>query len=261
MKIFLGELYEESCSFAPQKAGKSSFVFKEGEEILEHYRSADVNSQFAGFLDVLDDSPELELAATASAVSLPNGPVKRGVYEDFVARMSRFIERENEPAGVLLALHGAMEVEGIGDGEGELMGRIRDLLPDATPIVASFDLHAVITKAIIQHSTAISGYRTAPHVDMRQTGRRSAKMLKEILLDKTDLYLEGVKLPLIIPGEKAETSSPPLNELYGEIDRIEKENSKVHDVSIFVSDSWVDMKENGMTVTAVAETREEAKTI
>jgi microcystin degradation protein MlrC len=49
------------------------------------------------------------------------------------------------------------------------------------PVVASLDLHANVTRAMVEHADALVAYRTYPHVDMADTGARAARLLGEII--------------------------------------------------------------------------------
>ena len=75
--------------------------------------------------------------------------------------------------GIYLDLHGAMVTESCEDGEGELLERIRDLVGHAVPIAVSLDLHANVTRRMVDHASAITIFRTYPHLDMAETGGAS----------------------------------------------------------------------------------------
>jgi microcystin degradation protein MlrC len=74
-----------------------------------------------------------------------------------------------------------MVVETYDDGEGELLRRVRDAVGPRVPVVASLDLHANVTRAMIERSDALVAYRTYPHVDMAETGARAARLLHQML--------------------------------------------------------------------------------
>ena len=76
-----------------------------------------------------------------------------------------------------------MVTEHFDDGEGELLSRVRRAVGNRIPIVASLDLHANVTKAMVKHCDAMVSYRTYPHVDMAASGERAAHLLQRILAD------------------------------------------------------------------------------
>jgi microcystin degradation protein MlrC len=74
-----------------------------------------------------------------------------------------------------------MVTESFEDGEGELLARVRKAIGPDIPLVASLDLHANVTEQMVRHADALVGFRTYPHVDMAETGARTARLLKRIL--------------------------------------------------------------------------------
>src|SRR5438876_567004 len=67
------------------------------------------------------------------------------------------------------------------DGEGELLKRVRQAVGPRVPIVASLDLHANVTRAMVERADALVAYRTYPHIDMADTGARAARLLDHML--------------------------------------------------------------------------------
>ena len=90
--------------------------------------------------------------------------------------------------GVYLDLHGAAVAENADDSEGELIARIRAVVGPKLPIVASLDLHANVTERMLQLSDGLVAYRTYPHIDMAETGARTAFLLAQRLDYETAPY-------------------------------------------------------------------------
>jgi microcystin degradation protein MlrC len=101
---------------------------------------------------------------------------------------------------VLLSLHGAMVVEGEDDADGATLEAIRRLLGPDVPLVVSMDLHANLTRRCIENADAIVGFRTSPHIDQGETGRRAARLLCDWLEGKTRPVMEFVKVPMVTPA-------------------------------------------------------------
>ena len=83
--------------------------------------------------------------------------------------------------GVYLDLHGAMVTEHFDDGEGELLARLRKVVGPRVPVIASLDLHANMTRAMVEHSDGLNAYCTYPHIDMALTGARAATLLQRTI--------------------------------------------------------------------------------
>ena len=54
------------------------------------------------------------------------------------------------------------------------------------PVVASYDLHANVSAANVELVNAYIGYRTNPHLDMRERGAESAQMMRRLLAGTQD---------------------------------------------------------------------------
>jgi microcystin degradation protein MlrC len=86
--------------------------------------------------------------------------------------------REGLPAdGVILHLHGAASATGEDDVEGALIEMVRTELAFTGRLVVSLDLHANVTRRMLSHADALTAYRTKPHTDFVETGRRAAHLL------------------------------------------------------------------------------------
>ena len=49
------------------------------------------------------------------------------------------------------------------------------------PVVASLDLHANVSHAMLREADALVVYRTYPHVDMAETGARAADLVSTLM--------------------------------------------------------------------------------
>src|SRR5690606_24492593 len=125
--------------------------------------------------------------------------------------------------GLLLDLHGAMVVEDIGDGEGDFLRRIREAVGPEAPIACSLDLHANISPEMVGHSDFMSAYRTYPHVDMRETGRRTAQVLFNMCRSGTRFAKALVQTPYVIPIPSQSTLAEPTSSIYTRLEQIERE--------------------------------------
>ena len=92
-----------------------------------------------------------------------------------------------------------MVAEHFEDGEGELMRRVRAVVGDRIPLVASLDYHTNMTPEMVRQATAMVGYRTYPHIDMADTGGRAARLLDRLLKDRRTLHKAYRQLDFLIP--------------------------------------------------------------
>ena len=123
---------------------------------------------------------------------------------------------------VYLCLHGAMVAEHLEDGEGELLRRVRALVGADVPVVASLDFHSNTTPAMVEHASALVGYRTYPHVDMADTGRRTARHLDRLLGESGAVHRAFRQLPFMIPLTWQCTTSDPMRSIMAMRDELQR---------------------------------------
>jgi microcystin degradation protein MlrC len=111
----------------------------------------------------------------------PSAHVTDDAFERISTRIADLARQAGTIDAVYLDLHGAMVTESFEDGEGQLLARVRAAIGPDTPLIASLDLHANVTEAMVRHADALVGFCTYPHVDMAETGAGTAHLLKRIL--------------------------------------------------------------------------------
>ncbi|MBA3848216.1 MAG: M81 family metallopeptidase, partial [Planctomycetes bacterium] len=181
------------------------------------------------------------------------------VSDDAFERMAAMIIAElatGAPVdGVYLDLHGAMVTASYDDGEGELLRRVRAVVGDGVPIVASLDLHANITRAMVEHSAALIAFRTYPHVDMDVTGARAADHLLALIAGRAGRAKAWRQAPFLIPLTWGCTLVEPARSLYARIPELERDGACVSFAAGFPA---ADIADCGPSVVAYARTQTEA---
>jgi microcystin degradation protein MlrC len=130
------------------------------------------NIPIAGAVKTLQELAH-ELVPLCWCSAPPSSYVERDAYEKVAGAILEDLASGEPLDGIYLDLHGAMVAEHHEDGEGELLRRIRALVGDRIPIVTSLDYHTNLTPEMVQHASAMIGYRTYPHIDMAATGSRA----------------------------------------------------------------------------------------
>jgi microcystin degradation protein MlrC len=149
-------------------------------------------------------------------------------------------------------MHGAQTAEGVDDVEGALLSIARGVLGDAVPIVVTLDLHANVTRAMVEQATAIVGYHTYAHVDLYETGVKAARLLLRKLAGTVRPVMAFRKLPMIVPAENMQTTSGPMHRLV-EGAKILERRGRALAVSIFGVQPWLDIEEMGCSVVVVTD--------
>jgi microcystin degradation protein MlrC len=133
----------------------------------------------SGFLKVMADSHEIVPLLWTSGGA--GGMVTRDAFERVAAELVGELSQQLPVDAIYLDLHGAMVTEDFGDGEGELLRRIRACVDPDLPIVISLDYHANVTPDMTDYVDAVAGYLTYPHVDRPETGMRAARAMQRVL--------------------------------------------------------------------------------
>ncbi|MBT8435168.1 MAG: M81 family metallopeptidase, partial [Gammaproteobacteria bacterium] len=147
----------------------------------------------------------------------PSSYVTRDAFERVADIICSGLRAGASVEAVYLDLHGAMVTEHYQDGEGELLRRVREIVGPAIPVVISLDLHANVTEDMVEHSDAMTIYRTYPHLDMAATGVRAFELL-EFLIAGHKLHKAMRKIPFLFPLTSQCTDFEPCRSLYGALD-------------------------------------------
>jgi len=141
---------------------------------------------------------DVALVPLVWGMAQPSGRVTDDAFETIASEIVQGLARahaERPLDGVYLDLHGAMVSERFEDGEGELLRRLREVLPASVPVVASLDFHANVTAAMVEHADLLELYRTYPHVDMRDTGARALRRLMALAAGAVPTPAKALRRP------------------------------------------------------------------
>ncbi len=244
--IAIGGFFHESNTFNPIITSQEDFLIYYGAEI---YANCDAYLQAKGIIEFFSGKPDCQLLPLVFARAVPNGVVDKALYLSLKAKFFQLLEEMPQPDIFVLALHGSMRVQEIGSAETDLLAEIKSRYPSA-PIVCGLDMHATVTDKMLQLTTAMVGYKTAPHLDAFETGYHAAKMAYQILCEGVNLCIGAAKIPCLIAGEKSETDYPPMRDLISELRKLE-EKDEVCAVSYLLGFPWADAEENGVTALVV----------
>ena len=157
---------------------------------------------------------EAKLVPVLWASAEPSNLVTSEAFETISARILEGISAAMPVDGIYLDLHGAMVSECFEDGEGELLRRVRELVGTGIPVAASLDLHANITAEMARSADLLTAYRTYPHLDMAETGARTANLLLDTITMGRLPQAAFRKPPLLVPLHCQCTDVDPARSLY-----------------------------------------------
>ncbi len=193
----------------------------------------------------------VELIPTLSSHALPGGLVEKAAYLRLKEELLRAFERVLPLDGIHLDLHGAMEVEDIGDAEGDVALAVRELAGKDTLISVSLDLHGNISPTLVGSVNILTAYRTAPHRDSLDTRRRAMSLLVNSLKENKRPVSVLVKLPLLLAGEQAVTEVEPARSFYSRLNEFGNLPG-IMDASLLMGCPWTDSPYTSCSVIVVA---------
>jgi microcystin degradation protein MlrC len=205
-RVLVCECKQEISSFNPAPSGYEDFVVSRGPALFARHRG--LHSEVAGALGVLERRAGLELIPGYGAQAITSGgtlaaPAFRRIADEFLAA----VRAAGPVDAVYFSLHGAMAAADEPDPEGFLLEQTRRIIGERVPLVASFDLHGIITDRILGHCDAISIYHTYPHVDFFQTGERAAQLLLKLLDGGARPVTARVAIPALVRGDELITAT------------------------------------------------------
>lgn len=222
-RILIAGFQHETNTFAPSKATYASFERGEGFPAMvrggDVLALRDVNIPAGGFIQVAERNG-WTLQPVIWAGASPSAHVTEEAYERIAGEIIDAARAGGFDA-IYLDLHGAMVAEHTDDGEGTLLARLREVIGQDMPLVASLDLHANVTQRMLDAADALVAFRTYPHVDMAQTGERAAQLLQQLLKEKAPLHRAMRRLPFLIPINGMCTLLEPSLGMYARLTELE----------------------------------------
>ena len=238
-----------------------------GENILADARGPApvMLGELPGFVGAMDAGEPWEPVPLLLAMTEPNGPVEQGFFDGLMAEWETRLRAAGRIDGVYCVMHGAGLTTGDDDPEGTIQAMIRRVVGPEVPVVASFDLHANVSDTDIATLDAFIGYRTNPHMDMRECGAESAAVLRR-LIGGMKTHIAKVRLPIIAPTVTMLTGKDAPNRPYGEMIDLGQElmqqapwAGRIVNVSVMGGFAYADTAFNGMTVVVTATDKEAAE--
>ncbi len=258
-RIAVGGFLHETNTFAPSRATFEMFLqgggwpaLSEGEAMFSSLRNVNVGA--SGFIDAAREAG-WEIAPLLWAAATPSAQVTEDAFERIAGRMLDDLRAAGPVDAVYLDLHGAMVCEHVDDGEGEVLARVRVLVGPDVPVVASLDLHGNVTRRMVDEADCLIAYRTYPHVDMAETGRRSAAYLAKIL-DGARHAKAFRQIDYLIPIAWQGTGMEPCRTLYAKLAAMESE--AVPTLSFLPGFPAADFPDCGATVVVYGATQADA---
>lgn len=255
MRIALLGFSIECNRFAPPATQRDfeTRCWVAGEALVADARSASPKAlgEMPGFVADMDAAGAWTPLPILLAMAEPNGPVQHAAFRRMMDLWRAGLEAiRGRVDGVYCVLHGAGLTTELHDPEGALQGLIREVLGDV-PLVCSYDLHANVSDAMVRDCDGFVGYRTNPHLDMRERGAESAQLLRRLLAG-TPAFRALRRLPIVAPTVSLLTAQGPYAEVIDLGQALAAADDRVLNVSVMGGFAYGDTPFNGLAVVVTA---------
>jgi microcystin degradation protein MlrC len=220
VKILIAECRQEVSSFNPVNSGIGDFTINRGSGMLDSHRGR--RTEVGGALEIFE-AAGAEVVGTYSAQLITSGGILDGeVWSQMSGELIDLVrERAEGIDGIYVALHGAMATTNELDPEGFLVQEIRKIAGPNIPIVASLDLHGILTDRMLENADGFAVYHTYPHEDFDSTGRRAARLLLKLLNEGIHPVTAVVRIPALVRGDELITASGKIGKTVGRCVQLE----------------------------------------
>ena len=246
-------LLHESNTFLSTPTDYESFDTTDltrGPQLLERWSGA--RHELGGIVDGLAVEDDIEIVPLYATYAVPSGTIAAEAFERLVGEMLDEARSAGALDGLLVALHGATVSEAYPDADGEILTRLRRLFPRPTPIIATLDLHANVSRTMAEQSDVLIAYRTNPHLDQRERGLDAARLMARTLRGEARPVQWLETPPLLIQISRQATSDKPASRLYQDAATV-MERPGVLSASVAMGFYYADVAEMGASFWAVAD--------
>ena len=253
MRFVIAVMRHETNTFSPLPTTLADFGRRggtaeplTGAAAIEAYGGT--NNPSAAFLEFARArGAEVDFAVAGNAV--PSGKVEDRAFETMAGLTVDAVRRGCD--AILLDLHGAMVTDSHDDGEGELLKRLRRAAP-GVPIAVALDFHTNMTADMVGNADIITGYRTYPHVDMRDTGARATRTLGAMLDGTSKPVMAWGNRPMLTHMLKQTPAGQPMKDIM-DLANAEEDGGHVLNASVFGGFPLADIPHAALSAVVVAD--------
>ena len=179
---------------------RKSCYFEGAAMLAEAARPAPaMPAEIPGFVEVMNATGEWEALPIIITATEPGGPADQRFIDATFARMRMLLAAAAPFDAIYISNHGAMTASAAEDPDGALYALVREVAGPDIPVLATVDLHANISRRMVECADCILSYRTNPHVDRRERGSEAATLIRRLLAgerwEKT-----FIRMPIVPPS-------------------------------------------------------------
>lgn len=251
------------CNRWSPPASRDDFVRRtwlDGEAIVADARSEAPAAlgEMPGFVRAMDATGPWQPVPILLCCAEPAGPVTAATFAEMVGRWSSGLVAAGRLDGVYAMMHGAGLAENDEDPDGAVLALVRAVVGAEVPVVASFDLHANVSRRMVDSVDAFVGYLTNPHLDMRARGEECAGHMRSLLAGQRTARTH-LRLPIVPPTVTMLTTPDAPLRPYGEMIDLGQRRmreppyaGRILNVSVMGGFAYADTAKNGLSVVVTA---------
>ncbi len=225
-----------------------------GEQLRKEY--AESKATLSGFFAVADADPEVELVPLFFARLTPMAAITDEAIRFFIDRIISDIKEQGPWDAVLLPQHGAAVSETWPDADGELIRRVREAVGPKVPIGVALDMHANISRQMIENADITTVYQTNPHIDTKEQAILCANLVLDMVRGKIKPTTALETPPLLVNILNQGTADKPMSDLIRLADE-QRKRPGVLSVSVVEGYPYADVAEMGMSFIAVTDNNQD----
>ncbi|MCH8235988.1 MAG: M81 family metallopeptidase [Chloroflexi bacterium] len=252
MRIATLGISHETNTFSRVPADYGQFLAAQvlrGDEIADQYRSSSYT--FAGYWDAADEL-EFDLVPLMYAQTGPIGTITKDAYDRLSGEMFGMLREGGPWDAVLITNHGAAVSEEFPDMDGEFTRAVREIVGPDVPVGVTLDMHANVSKAVVDHTDVCVVWRTNPHLDTRVRGRKTAELIYRTVKGEVRPVQWIEMTPMVVNIVKQFTAEEPMRSLVADAITA-NERPGILDTSVAEGYPYADVAEMGMSFIAIAD--------
>lgn len=258
LRIAYGRLFHEANAHSPVLTERADFErlhHVEGAALAEatSLRGTELkafmpHAELTGFRQAARLAGGVECIPLQSSLAVPGGPLSRAAWESLSNGLLERLLQAGRLDGVYLALHGSMQVDGLGEApEANLLRRVRETIGMQARLAVSYDLHANLSAGLVEPVDILIAYRTNPHWDLFPTGYRAGTRLIAALRGEIAPSSAWRKLPIVIGGGSTIDFLAPMRGVFRMMRKLER-GPRVVSASLFMVHPYTTAEHLGWAV-------------
>ena len=251
MRIAVGGIEAETSDFSPIALPLSTFLLSDRcmDEDGLLACSGEANNVIHGLVKGVRENGA-DLVPLFSAYGGSARHPTRATHEALKERLLAPLRAAVPVDGVLLSLHGGYAVEGLHDGDGDIMKAVREVVGPDCPVISVHDPHCNIGPYLAGNATAMIIMDTYPHIDMAARGLEAVAMMVRTIRGEIRPTMGFCPIPMFWAAPKMISAEEPCLSMYEHLFELERQPG-VLTASIGFGYQWADNPTVGASTVVV----------